>query len=1077
MPCAPQRFLANNRNAIREAVLAASSVLPKANSVFPIPTARTGTAQVQITGDYTGDGDATYDFEIVDDDVETPLISAPVFSGAGSGTLTDISADLSAQEITVELSESGVPLLAAATDFEGVTLKARTAGAAGNSIHIHVDQSPLTFTPQDYSLLRDLAAGAGGQDSPLSGSEYDFDTAILGADNAIPTAAHRVSFGDDRSAVYLQYKAYKDGAWSYYFVPALKRDVPKGTVVNFVTGGRTVTIYPGSTPETYTDIVTLYDLLIAIKTQSALIDVDGVVANDRSPTGQASQELQTRTDAHAQPSFGAGSDSALGFENVSVASNAGTQLVIATCRAVGPEDHPLAHVGKTRWELSSSLLGALGTIVEGEDFSGRYFGLRIPVRLPYNFGSTAQKGRFEVTGISYVARSDGDPDPPPICPVALTLGPAAVDQTLTLVYTKRPSGDCDCSDLPIPDLNTSCLGNVDLTAGDSMSDYQTDTIARLKDLREWFTGVVRAQSAAVPTTNAVANYSTIDSFIDAAKVPATTDANLPASGEIDGAYDQHPKSLTEVVDMFERALAQIDPLEGGTPSLRGDGCLAWDDAVSELKDDVAAFVAAASITLSIPAARYTARIGFVLMCAGISQVSGAASDLPLSGDGCWRDNGDPYYWSVSGSAAGGYAPAFSNVPYYSSRPSGNKGQYFSTKEFAFQLNIKCPDDLREGDTITLVIGNAQWPSTYQIGDTLTLPIVGASDLYLAGGQDASLVQTWLVNGSLAGPFPSFAYDPDSPTPYSDATVPTLSFTLTPGGIDFEKGDRFAFSIEGGHYKWRKDEGAWQLATPPEPIPIGPVLFDEGLSVEFVTGAAPSFAAGDRFSFRARQPWSVENVRTPNVQRWKWDEANPVFEATFAPIDIDSVAIAFHTIPEGAAILLEGGAGGWDWSESVTWREGVIAHLLSETREAQDRLRLTFTDATDGSIGWIWAGVGFATTRSADSLPRPSTKFARGEGGLYQGGRFLGKGVAGNVEWSESGLTEADVAGLLELFYWVKEHNDEPLVFLPQYTRPEDAFAVRIASDDVEFPDLFGYQPDADAERLQGGTLTLAAVYR
>lgn len=1073
MSCAPQRFLAGNRNAIYAAVLSASSILAKANSVFPVPLSRAGTGRVEIGGDYSGDDDATYDFEIVDGDVETPIVSAPIFSGSGSGTLTGISADLPAQQITVELSESGLPLLAAATDFEGVTLKARAAGVAGNSIHVSIDQSPLVFAPQNYSLLNDLRAGDGGKDSPLSGSEYDFDTAILGADNAIPTGAHRISFGDDTSAIYLQYKAYADGQWRYYFVPALKRDVAKGTIVNFVTGGRTVRIYPGSPPETYPDIVTLYDLLYALKTQSALVDVDGVVANDRSPTGQAAQELQTRTDAHFLPSYGQGSEAARGFENISVATNAGTQLVVATCRAVTAADHPLATLTKERWELESSTLGVLGTVVTGVPFAGAEFDLTVPIRAP--FEGTTQVGNFTVTDIAYAARADGDPDPPPICPAvgdkAGELGPAATDQTLTLIWTQRPSGDCTCTSMPVANLNTSCLGNDGLGGGDSMA-YQVDTIARLKLLREWFVDIVRANSGRIDSgSNTVTAYE-MSFLLDPLK-----DLNTPSQF----------KSLKAVVDEFERTLALIDPLEGGTPSYRGAGNLAWDDAFGELQDDIALFShggynSSTYNLYEIPADRYLARLAAVLAAAGLSALGESDASIMASGDGCWRDTGDAYYFTVVGSTGGAYAPLFVNVPYWSSRRAADSGKYFSTHEFAMHIRVKpeCVANLRVGDRFIAVIGNAARASTYQVGDKLFLPIVSAADLYLAGGQDASLVQRWLINGSVAGPFPYFAYDPDSPTSYADGTVPTLQFTLTPGGIDFEKGDRFTFSIEGGHYKWRKDGGAWHLSTPPDPIPAGGFAFDAGLSAEFITGASPSFVAGDRFSFRARQPWTVENVRTPNVARWKWSGSAPVFSAEFAdPADIDAVAFAFHTIPEGAAITVEGGAsvGVFDWSEEITWREGAIVHFLSVPRTAQASIRISLTGAAGGSIGWIWAGSPLATARSADSLPRPSTRFARGEGGLYQGGRFLGKGVAGDVEWTESGLTEADVAELLELFYWVKEHDDEPFIFLPQYTRADEAYAVRVASDEIEFPDVFGYQPNADRERLQQCRLALAAVYQ
>lgn len=1055
--CSPQRFLAGNRNAIREAILDPSSVLPIADAVLQIPTARNGTAQVALTGDYDGEEEATYDVEIIDADVETPLVSAPVFTGEGSGNIQDISAEAIAQEFTVELSESGLPLLAAEIDFEGVTVKARTAGATGNTIHFHIDQSPLTFTPQAYSLLNDLEAGAGDSDSPLTGAEYDFDTAVLGAEDAIPAAAHRIAFGDDTSAIYLQYKTYLDGTWQYHFVPGLKRAVPKGTVINFVTGGRTVTVYPGSPAETYTDIVTLYDLLLKLQTESQLVMVEGVVTNDRTPDGQAAHELQTRTDAYFEPSSGDGSDNATGFEDVTVDADAGTQLAVATCTAVAATDHPQAHVGATRWNLKSSLLGDLGTIIEGEPFTGSAFGLTVPRRLPEAIAT--QVGNFTVLDIIYETRAE-DAEPPPICPPkgerAGLLGPAAVDQVLTLVYTKRPTGDCACDQMPEAALNTDCLGNEGLTEGGT-SVYQTDTIERIKTLREWFTTTVRGDSG-IDTL-----YSIEDPYISDPRGQDTT--------SFGGLL-----SLTEVVDRFESTLALIDPLEGGSPSLRTDGCDAWDAAFEELQSDIASFDS--GILQSFPSDRYVARLGTVLITAGISPLGGADANT-ISGDGCWRDWGDAYYWTVVGSEAGAYAPAFTNHPYWSSRRADDKKTYYSTHEFAFHIRVKCPEDLVEGDTISMGINAGARPAMYQVGDKLTLPIIGASDLYLVGGQDSSLVQSWLVNGSVAGPLPPYPFDPDAPAPYSSGSPTALSFLLVEGGIPFVNGDKFRFSVEGGHYRWRKNGGSWMGASPPEPIPDGATSFDSGLSITFTPGAAPSFANGDVFSFRALQPWAASNLQTPTVESWRWNEANPthVFDC-LEEQDMDMAAIALHTIPEGATITLEGGvaAGVYTWSESMTWRAGVIATAFSQTQTAR-YLRLSLTDATGGGIGWLWAGLAFQTSLSAGFRPRLSYKVTRGDGGLSQGGRFLGKSVSGDVEWQEGSLTEDDAEGVTALVDWVKEANDEPFVFLPQVTRPRDAFLAHILADEVELPDVFDYQPDASKDRRLSARLPLQGVWR
>lgn len=1051
--CAPQRFLAGNRNAIRTAALTPSSVLPVSSGVLSIPTARSGTAQVALSGAYDGEEEATYDIEVLDADAEVPLISAPVFSGEGSGTLDDISADAIAQEFTVELSESGLPLLAAEIDFEGVTVKARTAGASGNSIHFVVDQSGLVFTPQAFSLLNDLEAGAGGKDAPLTGSEFDFDTAILGADNSIPASAHRIAFGDDTSAIYLQYKTYLDGKWQYFFVPELKRAVPKGTVVNFVTGGRTVSVYPGSPPETYTGIVTLYDLLIALQTTSQLVMVDGVVANDRSPAGQASHELQTRTDAYFEPSSGEGTESASGFEDVTVSPDAGTQLVVATCRAVSAQDHPLASVGRERWELKSSILGDLGTIVTGVPFSGTQFGLKIPTRLPFSIDT--QKGNFTVTDIVYVTRVD-PAVPPPICPEkgqrAGLLGPAAVDQTLTLVYTKRPDGDCNCIGMPTPNLDTACLGNEQITgAEEETMTYQTDTKDRLVDLRNWFTETVRGDSG---TASLLA---TQDPYL------TRPEANINASSNL---------SLEQVVDLFETTAALIDPLEPGSPSLRADGFDVWDDAVVELKSDIAGFDS--GILRSIPSDRYRARMKEALISAGISPLGGDSASPVVSGDGCWQDYGDAFYWAIVGSEKGAYAPAFSNHPYWSSRRADADDTYYTTHEFAFQINVKCPDDLLEGDTITMAINGGGHPSTYQVGDKLVLPIIGAHDLYLAGGQDSSLVQSWLVNGSVSGPYPSYAFDPDAPSPYSTGSPTALSFLLTLGGIPFAKGDRFTFSVEGGHFQWRKNGGAWNVGSPPEPIPDGTVALDAGLFITFTPGAAPSFVAGDRFSFRALQPWAVSNLQDPGVEPWKWSGANPTLVIPLGgPTPMDMLAL-WHTLPEGATITVEGGAtpGVYDWLETLTWHPRLIAHSLPSTL-TPSYLRLSLTGASGASVLWMWAGMALQTSRSANVLPNRKYKFTRGDGGLNVRGRFLGKGRGADVEWPEAALSDADMAGVGAMLDWVKENDDEPLVFLSQVTRPEEAMLVQVTDDEITESDLGDGNRDASVARLFSARLTLS----
>jgi hypothetical protein len=258
-----------------------------------------------------------------------------------------------------------------------------------------------------------------------------------------------------------------------------------------------------------------------------------------------------------------------------------------------------------------------------------------------------------------------------------------------------------------------------------------------------------------------------------------------------------------------------------------------------------------------------------------------------------------------------------------------------------------------------------------------------------------------------------------------------------------------------------------------------VAFDEGLSIAFVTGAAPSFAAGDMFSFRALQPWAVSNIKTPGVEPWKWaaESIGPTLEFDLgASQDWDMVALALHSIPEGATITIEGGGapGSYDWSEEITWREGVIAHALAQTRT--DRYgRLTLADAPDGGIGWLWVGAAFATGLSADVTPVRKYSISRGDGGLYQRGRYLGKGRGAEVVWTEGALNEDDIAGLEALVEWVKQQDDEPLVFVANVTRLEEAALVQVTEDEFDEPDTSSGNRDAAFERRFNAALTLAPV--
>lgn len=1188
---APHRFYANNRNLLLAAALSVSSVKSVTQNVIEEQQTNAGTAQVRLTGDYTGHEEAKYEIEIVSNIVDVNLISVPIFSGVGTGRMTDISAEGDAQVYTVELFSEGTKETKASINFENVRLQARQV--TGNDISLTVDQSTLVFTDTIYSLVVDLQAGAGGVNTGLDNQAFDWDTKVQDSANVIPVDAHRVAFGDDHSAVYLAYKRYDapNARWLYHFVPEIKRFIPRGTAVKFVTGGRTVSVnatvatVPDTPVDVFEEIITVYDFLNAVKTQSTLIDVvDGVVANDRTPTGQAAREFSLRTDARVEPSSGGRFGELV---DTFCAPDAPTELITITCYAISAKDSPTAHLGHEQWQVAGSLSGIVGTAYTGVPFvhpDGRW-GFTIQRKLPSGYG--APRGRFSVSSINF-PRSDEE-SKPPVCIENMVLGPNAVDQTITLRWTKRPTGECGCVGMPVDQIDENCLGV--FVEGESMSDYSTENRERLIDLYTWAADTVRAYSRysfGYPVQSPFISRPNWYGINNEAGV-VTTD------GSVVIAF--FAKTLFEVVADWERVLKQINDLSAGSPEgvLRSAAEDAWDTAVQEFETDVdgrsaqsESLYAFENLTngdavgvftdsdgqrkirkavpglerygfviedwvagsppaeifyygsLSVPGIspppfttssthsadknnpgawtsvaddfiggnntlggiasndftlvfsagavmtnvyyallsdRYKMRQNQVLMTGGISPLGKSDADIIVSGDDCWRDWGGSFYWEVVGSDKGKYAPAFNNHVYISSRLAVDGKAYYSTKEFAFQINIACPERLKEGDEITLSIGDAGWPPTYQIGDEYTMPVVSAQPQRFAGGQVGNSIKTWYVSGSETGPLPSFEQTPgDSPSTY---TSDLLSFTLTEGGVKFAKGDKWTLTVEGGSWRYRRtiggSVGAWSTEMA---IPAGPTVFVDGLTIEFITGAAPSFQAGDLFVLRALQPWAASNMLTPNVDPWKWEDAtaSAVFdlleEKTF-----NSLVIGWHRLPEGATVTVEGGVaeGVYDWSEELTWRAGV---MLAEFDDKTARyVRVTVDNAADGGISWLHLGPAFTTHHGVDFDLKRQYRVGRGDVGTFQGGMFIGKAIGGQVLWTEGVLSEAEIAELESMLDWVKEQGDEPVIFVPNITRPQRAMIARIMDDEIPIDDLhkWGLNADVSMDRQYATTLQLAGV--
>ncbi|MGL4232675.1 MAG: hypothetical protein ACRCWJ_15025, partial [Casimicrobium sp.] len=495
-------------------------------------------------------------------------------------------------------------------------------------------------------------------------------------------------------------------------------------------------------------------------------------------------------------------------------------------------------------------------------------------------------------------------------------------------------------------------------------------------------------------------------------------------------------------------------------------------AVSASADQVEIASGARSMRLfNVYFDRFKSACEAILASAGISP-TGKSDASAVSDDGCWQDYGGDYYWTVTGSEGGGYLPAFTNNPYRSVREI--TGVRKATREFAFQINVgeECISALKEGDAIELAIGSAGWPATYQVGDRLYLPIIAKADQYLTGGAAGTSTQRWHVTGSVAGPLAPFVM----PLAGGNYSASGLSFTLTPGVIPFAKNDAFEFAIEGGHWRWRQGAGVWSAS---QNIVATPVLLANGVSAQFATGSSPSFVAGDRYAYAVRQPNASGNVAQPSARAWRWDTTGATLDIDFGVAsDFDSIAIV-HELPLSASVSVQAGTtpGGSDVLVStplIVTRETLA--LLLPVAIAARYLRITVANAPSASVVWVYAGLAFAPTRMARFNDARQYVMDRA-GGKNQAAQFIAAGRGGAIEWPVGSMAEADYLEVATMVDYVKENNDQPILFFPNVSRANESIFGRIDSDQISLQSEAFFQENIDAPRHFGANLPLYPVVR
>ncbi len=419
-------FLLQRDNVLAQAILAASSVLPS-NAIIPRRLSRTGHGTINLTGPYTGAANTLIEVDIVATTGSNVVLTTPVFSGAGNGTLEGLSVAPAtpAQTFTLTLSDLGSNTQTASLDLGAGQLEAAAAGAGGNSLRLLVNISGLIQTPRNIALLADWPANTEFQ----LGDQWDFGGLPLQADGTLASATPVLQFGSDPQ-IFRPYKQFEAGQWQHYLVPAPPRTLPKSTPVYDVSGSLSVTVTDGVTTELYLGITTVYSLLLALGT-SALVRPKSTVINDLKPTGAGAQWLSLRTTPYLLPPVNTGSRYVYGLDPSIGTGPHYTQEISVEC--VDNE-----RIGAERWTVSGSVSGALDDAVTDTDYTSGPVNFTIPLR-PYEANGGSLAGSI---GGKYSPKDNTNTNK--ICLHRPIVGALATNKSITFTWVKRPVDTCPC---------------------------------------------------------------------------------------------------------------------------------------------------------------------------------------------------------------------------------------------------------------------------------------------------------------------------------------------------------------------------------------------------------------------------------------------------------------------------------------------------------------------------------------------------------------------------------------------------------------------------------------------------------
>ena len=1089
-------------------------------------TVRTGGGIVSLSGSYTGTDDETFDVEVTSTTiVGDPQISDPIARGVGNGTISAIAADpgSTAQAVKVTLVDLGIRTLAAFVPFENVTLRAKESGVDGNGIAITVDRSGIVHTPTTFALPAAITNG----DVELLGEGFNFGAKTLNADGTIPADTARISFGSDPT-VYRQYRFYKGGQYRYKFDPPLYHNYQQGDRVNAVTGTYSVSIdidaddrvdstpyvlaemyvpatlnghlYKctvagtsagspptfktdgtsfadgtatfidlGLTPEVYASVQTSYDLLSAAQSLSDLIEVDGAVAVDTKPGGQAIRDLNLHTASYVSEQQRTGTSYVTNADfTLTPGSDAPSEALKVVCRVAN-------RIGDEIWQVSGSVSGELADAVTGVPYTNGAYGFTIPLAL----GSLIPPEGSKKIEYSLSTGASG-------CHKDFVLGAQARSRTYKFSWVERGI-DCFCDTSTIAGgPNPDFLG-VDPTIDPAEGSMATTAIAsniltRRVAITTWLETFISSQivvslgDAGDGLEVPVATGSDDDNGTTRFRGVVERASALVKIDEVEvGAAERVAKWLRSCLNDIDESFPDTFPAAAGSAfdTLMTDvgvefakfsinvGALywariedwvlqssgigtddplnEWDDAETTLLKDFISSNARPFLITSFESyvKKFKPKITKVYEAAALNSPFDSASG---AGSGVWQDHGGSG-WFVSDDDYLEIQPGY----YYHSARMEDDGTGTlvptSTQEFGVGIHIGCPENLTAGDSLLITISDVSSPGvTYQPGDAIRSVIIRADPIAFGGGQDGDDTLTFRVEGSV-DTFAEYALDLDAPIAYDDND---LSFLITEGAIAFALEDEWTFSIEGGVFQWRTAGGAWTTG-----VNIAPsVSLSAGLSAIFTGGAAPSFAVGDAYGFTAVATNGPVRLETPDSTAARWTGSTTIVTTAG---DFDQVLI-WHDMDSTCTITMQGSDD--DFSSTplsvvLPWTRGTIAYQWA-TAQTYAKARLVITGG-DGRIYWAWLGEGYSPELRNGTATDPGrlTRRRSAKGG--------GSGQITHTQLSSAGVDSLEeMTRVADLTYGGR---------VGMVYGGSDARVIELTGD-LSIEDVHGHQPNSRASRIQ-----------